>query len=173
MEKSRIIAGIAIVMLVFAVVIAICLAILAYNRNFVDDPTKDQPSLRVIWVYALWSMKQGPALKVTFGAVIALLSAGVIEASNLMRSGWALLLLVLLCGAGIIGCGSLLVSLDTPETLATLRWFGEFQSDAQVQSAANWLFGALIGWFGLFAAALLGVRFGMLPNPLRRVGTGG
>jgi hypothetical protein len=166
MGKSKITAGIAVFALVVAVGLSVYLAILAARGSFVDDPTKDQPTLRVIWVFALWSMKQGAALEITFAGIFGLIGAGVTDASNLIKSVRLLLGLVVVCVIGIIACWCLLVWLDTQETLATLRWFGEFQSDAQAGSAANWLFRALIGWFGLFAGTLLGVKLG-IPNPLR------
>jgi hypothetical protein len=132
-----------------------CLAYLATRGQFVDDPGRDQPQLLEVWIVTLWCIKQGAALKVLFAALLVVISAAVAAVGRVVERLLHLLLLCFLCLAGIVASTWVMIQLSDPQALATLRWFSDFQTDAEVNTAVTWLFGALIGWFGGFMIVLL------------------
>jgi hypothetical protein len=156
--QKNVVATIAILALVLALLSTLLLAVLATLGHFVDDPQLDQPRLLRTWVILLWFIKQGAALKVTFAALFGIIGAGVVEASKLVRRQSWLLLLCAACLVGIGTCTYVMIMLGNEQAQAYFLWFGEFQTPAEIGAAVNWLFGALIGWFGAFIITLLGLR---------------
>ena len=153
--RETVLAIIAIFFLAVAVVAVTYLAYLATRGQFVDDPARDQPQLLEIWVVTLWCINQGAALKVLFAALLVVISAAVAAVGRVVEQVLHLLLLCFLCLAGIVASAWVMIQLSDPRALATLRWFSDFQADAEVNTAVTWLFGALIGWFGGFMIVLL------------------
>lgn len=168
-DQKKVAAWVAIAVLCLAVVAATWLAFLAGQSHFAADPDQSPPQPLEIWVFALWFMKKGAALNATFATLLTLLGVAVTAVSDVYKRTVQLTVLTLLCAVGICACIYLMVKLDSPEALATLRYFGGFADDGAAESAVNWAFGSLMGWFVVFLAAQLGISSLAASGAIRRV----
>lgn len=168
--QKTIAAWIAIAALCAAVVATVWLAVLAGQSQFVEDPDADHLQPLGLWAFALWFMKNGAALNATFASLLTLLSVAITSLSDTYKKAAQLAVLAVLCLVGICASIYLMVKLDEPEHLATLRLFGGFADDAAARSAVNWAFGFLMGWFVAFLGIQLGISSVATNGALRRLG---
>ena len=166
--QKKIAAWLAIAVLCLAVVVATWLAVLAGQSHFAADPRQNPPRALEVWVFALWFMQKGAALNAIFATLLTLLGVAVTVVSDVYKRTAQLAILTSLCVIGILACIYLMVKLDTEENLATLRYFGGFATDAAAESAINWAFGSLMGWFVVFLGAQLGISSLATSGAIRR-----
>lgn len=163
-------AGIAIFVLGLGVVWTLWLWVVARQAGFADHAWP-QGELPWVWSVAIWFMKRGPAITGIFALLLTVVSIGIGAAGEIYRSKREIVLVVLACLAGIAASVLAMIELDQPDKLATVVWFSDL-ADSEATSAIAWLFGGLIGWFGLFLASQLGISVVSPRGVLRRV-TGG
>lgn len=156
--QKKVAAWIAIGVLCLAVIAMLWLSILTAQSRFTVDPGHSSPQLLTVWEFLLWFMKKGAALNATFAVLLALIAAAVTALSEVYKKQRQLVAITVLCVVGILCCIYMMVKLDAPANLATLRYFTGFADDAQASAAVVWTFGSLLGWFAAFLAVQLGLR---------------
>lgn len=158
-NQQQVAAWIAVAILVVATVVMGVLAFTSDGELYLDKSGPD-PVLTGTWEMASYFIKAGTAVHVIFATVLGVLSIAVTLVASIYTRRRDIAIISGLCLIGIALAAIALVHMSTPPQLQHLHYYGDFtgKSEDDLQGLVRAFFGGFIGWFGVFLAAILGMR---------------
>ncbi len=159
-EQQQVAAWIAVAVLAAAVIVMAILAWTSQGELYLHKTGGEVVSLSGIWGLTSYFIKAGTALHVLFGAVLAVISVAVTLVASIYTRRRDIAIISALCLLGIVFAAIALAHMSTSPQLEHLHYYGDFvgKTVEDVRGLVRAFFGAFIGWFGTFLAAILGIR---------------
>ncbi|UIP07902.1 hypothetical protein LY632_05760 [Erythrobacter sp. SDW2] len=164
--QKRVAAWIAVGLLALAVAYAIALAASAANGSYlVPAGTGEDVGLSRLWRSAAFFMRNGALATTVFAAFLTVVSVAVAKVTEVHSRQWEIAAISILCLTGIGAATMAMIEVSQPAVgdqtspVVLLDYYGEF-GPVSAEVSERWVnsfFGSLIGWFGGFLAAVLGI----------------
>lgn len=159
-EQQQVAAWIAVAILAAAVIAMAVLAWTSQGELYLRKTGGEVVSLSGVWALTTYFIKAGTTLHVLFGAVLAVISVAVTLVASIYTRRRDIAIISALCLLGIVFAAIALAQMSTSPQLEHLQYYGDFvgKTAEDVRRLVRVFFGAFIGWFGTFLAAILGIR---------------
>lgn len=159
--QKRVLGWVGIAVLLAAAAFVVALVVQLRTGGHLDRSDLDNISLSFLWRQAATLIGLGATASAIFSAALAIVTIAVgIVAQNYGRTP-QITGLVVVCALGL-AAAFILVSETNPrigEAVNEIRYYGGLEGDtATVAKQIHAFAYGLIGWFGLYAAAMLGVK---------------
>lgn len=135
------------------------LARTSLHGGYLDTSDCNNVKLTTAWMIAAYFIKNGALVNSLFGIFLAVLSTAVTVVADIYTRKRDIAIITILCVIGIAAATFALIQVSGGTALAELTYYGELAAEppATVEGMIRGFFGGLIGWFGTFLAAVLGL----------------
>jgi len=159
-SQERVLGWVGIAVLLLAAAFMVLLVVEIANGSYLARGNPEAVTLSFAWKRAVTLIKLGMAAGTVFSAVLAIVTVAVGVVAKSYGRAVEIAALVVVSAIGLAAAFILLGEIDPEisEVPNDIRYYGGFAGDpAEVSGKIAAFAYAIIGWFGLYAASMLGL----------------